>query len=75
MGNLHLRFDEGRVGRAQASPSLLLYPRSYMNLSAMENIPPLRATGSEGLAARRILARLQLDGEDFFYRNDLPKSR
>ena len=26
MGNLHLRFDEGRVGRAQASPSLLLYP-------------------------------------------------
>jgi len=25
VGNLHLRFDEGRVGRAQASPSLLLY--------------------------------------------------
>lgn len=24
-GNLHLRFDEGRVGRATASPSLLLY--------------------------------------------------
>src|SRR5437762_9739172 len=24
-GNLHLRFDEGRVGRALASPSLLLY--------------------------------------------------
>jgi hypothetical protein len=24
--NLHLRFDEGRVGRATASPSLLLYP-------------------------------------------------
>src|ERR1051325_2504915 len=25
VGNLHLRFDEGRVGRALASPSLLLY--------------------------------------------------
>ena len=25
MGNLHLRFDEGRVGRGFPSPSLLLY--------------------------------------------------
>ena len=30
VGNLHLRFDEGRVGRAQASPSLLLYPRAQV---------------------------------------------
>lgn len=27
VGNLHLRFDEGRVGRYLASPSLLLYHR------------------------------------------------
>jgi hypothetical protein len=25
-GNLLVRFDEGRVGRASLSPSLLLYP-------------------------------------------------
>jgi hypothetical protein len=25
VGNLHLRFDEGRVGRGLPSPSLLLY--------------------------------------------------
>jgi len=28
-GNLHLRFDEGRVGRAMVSPSLLLYHRRF----------------------------------------------
>ena len=34
VGNLHLRFDEGRVGRAQASPSLLLYRVEDLNIES-----------------------------------------
>jgi hypothetical protein len=42
VGNLHLRFDEGRAGRANASPTLLLYrlgntPKArFLLLSQME---------------------------------------
>jgi hypothetical protein len=42
-GNLHLRFDEGGVGRASASPSLLLY--------RLRNIRRLRTTGNRAVTA------------------------
>ena len=38
MANLHLRFDEGRVGRAQASPSLLLYRSALIGDPAQKTV-------------------------------------
>jgi hypothetical protein len=60
-GNLHLRFDEGRVGRATGvafSPTL---PNSLSGPFGMGNMRYPQPTKQEGLNATRTLARLQLD--------------
>src|SRR5690242_21603995 len=41
-GNPHLRFDEGRVGRAPALPSLLLY--RLVKTTVVEGLETTRAT-------------------------------
>jgi hypothetical protein len=64
VGNLNLRFDEGRVGRAQASPSLLLYHRGSVDLSHCKTHTRLTPS-SPGAECQPIPPGFQLGGEIF----------